>query len=121
MQFSDSTANTQRLISSTSKRGRPKKTLKNSLHSIIQEWTINDEYPSDFIDVTTGAVTWGVGADSTRPLSRRMLVSVLRRQPVIAAEAIARQLECSLRHAQRIAVACRVVVHQLSSKYAEVL
>lgn len=60
---------------------------------------------------------------NTRPLSKKLVITLLRRLDVISAEAVeaymhATMRQCSLRHAQKIAQVLRIIIHA-AAKVAE--
>lgn len=96
--------------------GRPAKTHDNSavheyLSSFLTYSEFKDEAPpilaSQFDDVLTGVTRLDYGGN-TRPLSRKVLFTLLAHLPVITTGNIMEVHGCSEQHARKIAAALRV-------------
>jgi hypothetical protein len=106
-------------------RGAPKKVLDNSLKPYLQGFNHPGHALSrlpQFDHIVTGAVSMDFGGN-TRPLSKKLVITLLRRLNVISAEAVeaymhASMRQCTLRHAQKIAQVLRVIIHA-AAKVAE--
>lgn len=99
------------LVPAQKTRGRPKKVVPNRLKPYLQDFIFAREALqalSGFDDVVHGAVRLDAGGN-TRPLSKTMMVSLLQVLDEITAEAVQENIDCSLRHAQRVAMCLRVI------------
>lgn len=99
------------LVSTQKTRGRPKKVVPNRLKPYLQNFIFAREALkalSGFDDVVHGAVRLDAGGN-TRPLSKTMMVSLLQVLDEITTEAVQENIDCSLRHAQRVAMCLRVI------------
>lgn len=100
-------------------RGAPKKVVPNRL----KPYLTNVMFPCEalqrlpmFDDIVTGAVKDSGG--NTRPLSKKMMVSLLQGLDQIAAKAVQAETGLSLRHSQRIAM-CLRIIERTAFKVAE--
>lgn len=106
-------------------RGAPKKVRNNSLKPYLQGFYHPSHALSrlpQFDHIVTGAVSMDLGRN-TRPLSKKLVITLLRRLDLISSEAVqaymlATMRQCTLRHAQKIAQVLRLIVHA-AAKVAE--
>jgi hypothetical protein len=98
------------------KRGRPATVHANTLKPYLQGFSAPGfalaSLPS-FDSIVTGAVNLDMDGN-TRPLSKKLVVSLLQRLDVISAEGVREYMhltsrQCSERHAQKIALCLRVI------------
>jgi hypothetical protein len=106
-------------------RGAPRKVRNN----ILKPHLLGFSHPGQslnrlpqFDHIVTGAVNTDLGGN-TRPLSKKLIITLLRRLDVISAEAVEAYMfvsmrQCTRRHAQKIAQVLRVTVHA-AAKVAE--
>lgn len=99
-------------------RGAPRKVRANSLKPYLQGFNSPGHALRDlphFDNIVTGAVNTDFGSN-TRPLSKKLVITLLQRLNVITAEAVQEYMHltlrrCSERHAQKIAQCLRVIEH----------
>lgn len=92
-------------------RGRPKKIVANRLKPYLQNFIYAAqalERLPDFDNIVTGAVHLDAG-NNTRPLSKKMMVSLLQVLDEITTDTVQQALHGSVRHAQRIAQCLRII------------
>lgn len=98
------------------KRGRPTTVHTNSLKTYLAGFNAPGFALASlpFLDnIVTGAVNLDLGGN-TRPLAKKLVISLLQRLDVISAEAVRQQMHltlrpCSERHAQKIGQCLRVI------------
>lgn len=106
-------------------RGAPKKVRNNSLKPYLQGFYHPGHALSklpQFDHIVTGAVSMDMGGN-TRPLSKKLVITLLRRLDVISTETVqaymlATMRQCTPRHAQKIAQVLRLIVNA-TAKVAE--
>jgi hypothetical protein len=99
-------------------RGAPRKVRGNSLKPYLQGFNSPGDalrHLPHFDNVVTGAVNADFGSN-TRPLSKKLVITLLQRLDLITAEAVQEYMHltlrrCSERHAQKIAQCLRVIEH----------
>ena len=99
-------------------RGAPRKIRANSLKPYLQGFNSPGHalrHLPNFDNIVTGAVNADFGSN-TRPLSKKLVITLLQRLDVITAKAVQEYMHltlrrCSERHAQKIAQCLRVIEH----------
>ena len=96
-------------------RGRPPKVDTNALKPYLQDCSPGyalSKLP-EFDDIVTGSVNMDLG-DNARPLSKKIVIAMLRRLDVISTDTVQHYMhmtlrQCCERHAQKIAQCLRVI------------
>lgn len=92
-------------------RGRPKKIEVNRIKPYLQGFMFAGEALSELPmldDIVSGTVIADAGGN-TRPFSKKKMVRFLQNLDVISTEAIREEMQCSLRHAQKVAMCLRII------------
>lgn len=92
-------------------RGRPKKVFVNRLRPYLQDFTFPGDALSKlpmFDDVVAGVVVADAGGN-TRPFSKSYMVSLLQKLEEISTESVLDEMQCSERHAQKVAMCLRII------------
>lgn len=118
-------AKTENTPSKKQGRGRPEKVIFNSLHCYLQGLSSPGHALSTlphFDNIVTGAVNIDFDGN-TRPFSKKLMITLLKRLDTISAKAVREYMHstlrsCSLRHSQKI-VQCLSIIINASKKIAE--
>jgi len=92
-------------------RGRPKKIEVNRIKPYLQNFMFASEALSElpmFDDIVSGTVIADAGGN-TRPFSKKRMVRFLQNLDIISTAAIQKEMNCSLRHAQKVAMCLRII------------